>query len=305
MLVSVVICAHRLERADHVVEAVESVLSGTYEPVEIVVVSDGNENLAEELRHRLADREGVEVVLNKANGGLSASRNFGIEASNGKVIAFLDDDAIADEAWLERIVDAYDREEALAVGGRMTAIWIDGKPEFLPAEFYWLIGVTHRGFPTEEGYVRNTFGSNISFRRDVLEELGGFSEKVGLQNDTQIQGDETELAARLRSRYNEGVYYVPDATVGHKIFDYRTDPSWLAERAFWQGYSKRALETLVEHSTADEGEFLRQLLIKFVPGRVVELVRSPSLVRAKQLGMLLLLTGLVGIGYLYGAVTYR
>jgi hypothetical protein len=40
----------------------------------------------------------------------------------------------------------------------MTADWVAGKAEYIPEEFYFLIGVTHRGFPTKEREVRNTFG---------------------------------------------------------------------------------------------------------------------------------------------------
>lgn len=47
------------------------------------------------------------------------------------------------------------------------------KPNFLPEEYYWLIGATHKGFPEEVTEVRNTFGSNLSFKTDVLKALSG------------------------------------------------------------------------------------------------------------------------------------
>ena len=183
----------------------------------------------------------------------------------------------------------------------MTPIWIAGKPEFLPEEFYWLVGVTHRGFAEPGEEVRNTFGSNISFRTEVLRELGGFATEVGRQGEKNLQAHETELCARMREEYGRGVVYNPDAEVGHKVFEWRTDKRWLLERSFWQGYSKRAMESLVsEESSAEESEFLRQLLTEFVPQRVKSLVDGPSLTKAKQLVALLGLTGTVGVGYLYG-----
>jgi hypothetical protein len=188
----------------------------------------------------------------------------------------------------------------------MVPEWVVGKPRFLPEEFYFLVGVTHRGFAEGPGEVRNTFGSNISFRADVFEELGGFDTNVGgRKGDKHLQGGETELCARLREEYGVGVEYNPEAEVAHKVFDYRTDPVWLVKRAFWQGYSKRGMEVFVPESTGEEGEFLGDLLFRFVPGRVRGLVEEFSTAKLLQLLMLVVLTGAVGLGYLYGLAKWR
>jgi hypothetical protein len=192
----------------------------------------------------------------------------------------------------------------------MVPAWVAGKPSYLPEEFYWLVGVTHRGFgpdgdPEEAGEVRNTFGSNISFDREIFLELGGFEGDIGgRQGAKNLQGGETELCARLRSEYDTGVYYVPDALVAHKIFHYRTDPGWLVDRAFWQGYSKRGMEGFVPESTGEESDFLGDLLLDFVPERAGSLVRSPSVAGLLQFVFLFVLTGAVGLGYLYGAYVW-
>jgi hypothetical protein len=188
----------------------------------------------------------------------------------------------------------------------MTPLWVDGKPEFLPEEFYWLIGVTHRGFAEPGEEVRNTFGSNISFRMEVIEELGGFDPHVGRKGEAEIQAHESELGTRLRREFDRGVIYNPNAEVAHKVFDYRTEPVWLAKRAFWQGYSKRALETLIpDAESGEESDFLRFLLSDSIPLRLRRLVSTPSVSVVSQLVWLVLLTGLVGFGYLYGIVKWR
>ena len=187
----------------------------------------------------------------------------------------------------------------------MVPEWVAGEPVFLPEEFYWLVGVTHHGFADGEGEVRNTFGSNVSFRRDVFLDLGGFDPAIGgRRGDANLQGGETELCARMRVEYGRGVYYVPDAEVAHTVFAYRTDPGWLLDRAFWQGYSKRAMETLAPDAGGEETDFLGQLLTEFVPGRCRRLLTDPSLSGLAQLGTLLALTGTVGAGYLYGTVKW-
>jgi glycosyltransferase involved in cell wall biosynthesis len=294
-----------MDRYDDFREAAESVLSQTYDDVELVVVVDGTESVYERVREEYGEIDRVITHCNDENVGLLASRNTGAELATGDVVAFIDDDAVADERWIEDLVHSYEEQDALAVGGKMTPIWIAGKPDFLPEEFYWLVGVTHRGFADGPGYVRNTNGSNISFQREVFLKLGGFDTEIGgRKGDKNLQGGETELCARLENEYGERVWYNPEAEVAHKVFDYRTDPKWLLDRAFWQGYSKRAMEVLTPESGDEETEFLNALLFEFTPQRVRGLLTAPSMWRLKQLVVLWLLTATVGVGYLYAAVAY-
>ena len=311
MRVSVVVCTYDPAVFDSFRDVADDVLDQTYSPVELVIVVDGRPNLADRVRAAYGDRENVVVHENDANRGLLESRNAGAELASGDVVAFTDDDVRIDPDWVAELVAAYERTDALAVGGRMTPEWIAGRPAFLPAEFFWLVGVTHRGFgpdgdETAAGEVRNTFGSNISFDRGVFLELGGFDPSIGgRKGDANLQGGETELCARLAREYGQGVYYTPDARVAHKVFAYRTRPGWLADRAFWQGYSKRAMETLIPDSTGEESAFLGRLLTEFLPRRLWNLLREPSRDRAAQLVALVAFTGLVGLGYCYGAVKWR
>ena len=306
MNVSVVICTYSLDMYDHFQEAVDSVLAQTYDDIEIVLVSDGNEAVYQRMQDDYGDQPDTVVTRTEDNVGISAARNHGIEQATGDVVAQIDDDAIADPEWIEELVSVYESTDAIAVGGKMTPEWVAGKPKFLPEEFYWLIGVTHRGFGEPGEEVRNTFGSNISFRREVLTELGGFDPHVGRKGDAEIQAHESELGTRLRREFGRGVVYNPNAKVGHKVFDYRTNPIWLIKRAFWQGYSKRALETLLPEAGRDEeSEFLSFLLFDSIPWRVRRFVSNPSVTIVMQLIWLVLLTGLVGLGYLYGIYKWR
>ena len=184
MRVSVVLCTHTLERYDDCREAAESVLGQSHEDVELVLVSDGNEALYERFLADFGDDDRVVCHETDSNVGLAAARNSGVSVATGDVFAFLDDDAVADRDWLAELVSVYEDRDVPAAGGRMVPYWVAGKPTFLPEEFYWLVGVTHRGFgpdgdPDEAGEVRNTFGSNISFRREVFESLGGFEKEIG------------------------------------------------------------------------------------------------------------------------------
>ncbi|QSG14967.1 glucosyl-dolichyl phosphate glucuronosyltransferase [Halapricum desulfuricans] len=310
MRVSVVLCTHTLDRYHDLLDAAESVREQTYDDVELVLVSDGSEAVTRQFERDFADSEDVVITELDENSGLLEARNHGAEVANGDVVAFIDDDAIADPEWVDQLVESYEQQDAVAVGGKMVPEWVAGKPDFLPEEFYWLVGVTHRGFgpggePNTAGEVRNTNGSNLSFLREVFIELNGFDTAIGgRKGDANLQGGETELCARLQQECGKGVWYNPNAVVSHKVFEYRMNICWLLDRAFWQGYSKRAMETFVEDSTGEESAFLRQLLMTYLPQRLWILLTGPSREKAAQLVMVIVLTGIVGIGYIYGMIKY-
>ena len=306
MKFSVVICTYSMDMYDEFQDAVESITEQTYDDIEIVLVSDGNTEVYNQIQSDYGDRSDTIVTMTNENVGISAARNYGIKAATGDIVGQIDDDAVAEPDWVKELVSVYEKRDAIAAGGEMTPLWVSGKPDFLPEEFYWLIGVTHRGFAEPGEEVRNTFGSNISFRREVISELGGFDPNVGRKGDAEIQAHESELCTRLRQEFGQGVVYNPNAKVAHKVFHYRTEPRWLIERAFWQGYSKRVLETLLPNSSRqEESAFLSFLLLDSVPLRIQRFVSSPSTTPIAQLIWLVLLTGLVGSGYIYGMIKWR
>ena len=306
MQVSVVVCTYAMDRYEAFTEAVESALAQTYDPVEVVLVVDGNDAVFERVQEDFCDVENVVCHNNDENRGISYSRTKGAELASGEIVAMIDDDAVAHADWIAELVAVYEDTDAVAVGGHVRPDWQTEKPDFFPAEFYWLVGCVEPGFAEDGEEIRNGYGSNISFRRDVFLDLGGFDTDIGgRQGDENLQGGETELCARLREAYDAGVYYNPDARVAHKAFEYRTDPKWLLDRAFWQGYSKRGMEVLVPESTGEEYDFLGQLLGEFVPDRATDLVTAPSREKALQFVMLFVFTASVGFGYLYGATKWR
>lgn len=88
-LVSVVIPFY--ENKKWLVEAIDSVIKQTYKNLEILVINDGSTENIDEVKKKYGEKI---KIFNKENGGPSSARNFGIEKSNGKYIAFLDSDDV-------------------------------------------------------------------------------------------------------------------------------------------------------------------------------------------------------------------
>jgi len=294
----VVVATYSPQMLEHLGECIESLQNQTYRDVEIICIVDGNEEYYQEIRSEFPD---IDVYLNDRNYGLLYSRNRGTKLSNGDVVAFIDDDAVADKRWIEELVRMYEECDAIASGGKLEPLWIAKKLRWLPEEFYWMIGVTHLGFPEKITEIRNTFGSNLSFRKDVFMELGGFNLGMGgIRGKRMLQGGETELCERMRRKYGKGVMYNPNAVVYHKIFERRVKFGFLVRRAFWQGYSKAVMERIVGE-IGDEVEFLKFLISKGLLNRIKKIADEP-LGELVKIITIMFFTGIVGVGYVFGKI---
>jgi glycosyltransferase involved in cell wall biosynthesis len=282
----------------HLKDCIRSLQNQSYEDIEIVCIVDGNQDYFQVIESEV---DNIKLYLNERNLGLLLTRNRGVEIASGDVVAFIDDDAVADERWIEELVRMYEEFGAIAAGGKLKPLWIDKEPNWFPEEFYWMIGATHLGFPERVSEVRNTFGSNISFRRDVFMELGGFNPEMGGIKGTRIlQGGETELCDRMRKRFGKSVMYNPEAIVYHKVFPRRLKIGFLSRRAFWQGYSKAVMER-VSGEIEEERGFLKYLIGERIPARLKGILKGSG-VDALKVTAMFYFTILVGIGYAYGKI---
>ena len=300
MKVSVVVCTYTMDRYDVFTAAVESALAQTHEPIEVVLVIDGNREVYEHAVDDFGDRANVVVHDNDENRGISYSRTKGAELASGEIVAFIDDDGVAEPEWIEKHVERYVETDAVAVAGYVAPNWRNEKPDFFPEEFYWLVGCTETGFAEDGEEIRNGYGSNVSYKRDVFLNVGGYDVNTGRKGDRHIQAHEAPVGIRIREAYGKGVVYVEDAVVHHTLFEYRGEFRWLVFRSFWQGFSKRVMELLYPGAQGNESAFLKGLFVRALPTRVRRTVVERSTEPAKEAIAIVVFTGAVGLGYLYG-----
>ena len=240
--VSVIICAYTLDRWSDFVAAVESVQAQSLVPTQFIVVIDHNDEL---LSRALATSPSITVVASKEPAGLSGARNTGLALSAGEIVAFLDDDAVACETWLAELARGYSDENVLGVGGFIAPLWESKRPGWFPEEFDWVLGCTYRGMP-EGTAVRNLIGANMSFRRDVLTEVGGFSHELGRKRTGGLGDEETGACIRAAQRFPGGIFvYASRAHVDHRVPSSRTTWHYFRERCFGEGVSKAQLSRAV------------------------------------------------------------
>ena len=235
---SVVVCAYTEDRWDQLVAAVESVHDQTMPPARVVVVIDHNTALFERARERFSDDV---VVENAGVRGLSDARNTGIAHAVGDIIAFIDDDAAAETEWLENLVSGYADDSVLGVGGHINPIWEIARPGWFPEEFDCVAGFTYRGAPTERSVVRNIIGANMSFRRALVDEAGGFRHYVGRTSEQPLGDEETELCIRIAQNHPGVFLYEPAAIVWHHVPASRCRWSYFMPRCYAEGLGKAVL----------------------------------------------------------------
>lgn len=302
MFVSTIVCTHSLNNYQNLTDAIDSLLNQTHKEMEIIIVVDGNKELYERIAKVYSAQKDIKVVASKENIGLSGARNMGIKASQGDVITFLDDDATAEKSWVENLISTYYRFDAIAVGGKILPVWLCKQPDYFPDELGWLVGITHKGFAEEKvAEVRNTFGPNMSFKREVFEKIGLFNEKFGFakRGTFCIQAEEAEFTLRMKNKLGKGVIYNPEAIVYHKIPQSKVKIKMLLKRAFYQGYSKTLLKRLSPspETLATEKSYFKDLLLKYIPRRMKRVYYIPEL---KKLSILVTSIFSVGLGFLYG-----
>lgn len=241
--ISVVLRTYTDQRWDYLVAAVESLQRQRSPAREIVIVVDHNPALLERVRARFPD---AQVVDNQQPRGSSGAWNAGILAAQGQIVAFIDDDAEADADWLEQLWQAYSSEQVLGVGGTIEPVWLGGaRPRWFPAEFYWIVGCTYRGMPETSAPVRNLIGCNMSFRRSVFEQVGGFRKGMGHVGGRPIGDDETELCIRVGHRWPAGLLlHHPAARVRHKVPASRARWGYAYARCWLEGRSKALMSRL-------------------------------------------------------------
>ncbi|MEA4969580.1 MAG: glycosyltransferase [Candidatus Pelethousia sp.] len=103
-LISIIVPVYKVE--DYLHRCIDSILSQTYENIEVILVDDGSPDGCGAICDAYAAQDSRIRVIHKTNGGLSSARNAGIDIAKGDYIGFIDsDDFIAPEMY-ERLYAA-------------------------------------------------------------------------------------------------------------------------------------------------------------------------------------------------------
>ncbi|MBT2390561.1 glycosyltransferase [Streptomyces sp. ISL-1] len=212
------------ERADQLARALDSLLEQDHPDFEIVVVDNAPATSATQdlVEHKYAER--VRYVREPVP-GLAVAHNRGIAVADGAVVAFTDDDVVADPHWLTALTAPFAADPGL---GCATGLILPARLR-TPAQ---ILLESHGGFakgfearlydparpPADEPlfpFTAGSFGSgaNMAFRATALRDIGGFDPATGTGTPARGGDDLYAFVSVLAAGHR--LRYTPDALVWH------------------------------------------------------------------------------------------
>ena len=218
---SVVVCSFNGEAT--IRDTLDGLGAMDYPDYEVIVVNDGSTDSTA----MIAGEYAVQLISTE-NRGLSNARNTGWKQASGEIIAYIDDDAYPDKHWLKFLAHSFMTDDFAAVGGQSPA----------PAHGGFMADCVANapGRPVHvllsDTEAEHIPGCNMSFKRSVLEEIGGFDPVY------RSAGDDVDICWRIMDR-GWRVGYQASAVTWHHCRN--------SIRAYWKqqhGYGKA--EALLE-----------------------------------------------------------
>ena len=246
MLASVIICTYN--RSDLLEESLLSVCRQDLadDQYEILVVDNNSIDNTRQVVQNVAASSKVKIsYIFEKRQGLSFARNSGIDAAQGEIVVFTDDDIEAEPQWLRKTVAIFSSPEVACAGGPIRPLWPHEKPQWLDTEREGFLTISEFEAARETGrfsYPNYPWGANIAFRRTVFKEIGVFPTDLGRIGASLLSNEELNLCKRIEAA-GYLISFAPEAVIHHKIPAQRMTKSWMMHRAYWQGRSDAILDT--------------------------------------------------------------
>ncbi|MDN0193641.1 glycosyltransferase [Streptomyces sp. S.PNR 29] len=212
------------ERADRLARALDSLLAQDHPHFEVVVVD--NAPVTTETRELVERKYGERVrYVCEPVPGLAIAHNRGVAAARNEVVAFTDDDVVADPRWLTELTAPFAADPRLgcATGLILPARLRTPAQVLLESHGGFAKGFTPRTYdpkspPPDEPlfpFTAGRFGSgaNMAFRTSVLRAVGGFDPAMGAGTYAK-GGDDLYGFVRVLAEGHR-LHYTPQALVWH------------------------------------------------------------------------------------------
>lgn len=299
MKISIIISTYSTDRYDDLVDLLGSIKIQTYKDIEIIIVIDEDKELYSKIESLVCvNHDNIKTIFNPKNNGLSYSRNLGIASAIGDIVSFTDDDAMLDPRWAESIINMFNDEDVGAATGDVVPLWENEDMSWFPRELYWMISCSYIMTPNKKCEIERGFGTNMSFKRGIIDKIDMFNTDLGIKGKNWIGGEDTDMFLRVRDT-GKKVMFDPDAKVIHKVYTNRINTRNIIKRAFNGGISLAAMKKVRKYDIygSTENSYLSVLIFEFYPKGFKKLVLKP-IESIKQMIAVTLVIAAESIGYL-------
>lgn len=273
-IITAVICTHNRDK--FLSKCIKSLLNQTLqrERYEILIVDNGSTDSTREVIGEFANEPGIRAVFEPVL-GLSRARNTGWCEAHGDYVGYIDDDATAEESWLESALWCFEnvKPEPAWVGGPIHLDWEMKAPVWINEELSVPLGKVYWGdkacWLTPQ---QRLGGGNSFFEKKTLKEIGGFDENLGRKPGGLLSGEEAELQQRFQAM-GKNLYYHPGIGIWHFVSSERCRPEWFYSRYYWGGISdsimfrslkKQNVPVAFQGNTVDESKAAEPRIIRIL-----------------------------------------
>lgn len=212
----------------YIASCLEASLEQSYPLQEILVIDD----CSHDSTVQIAQRFPVRIIRHTVNKGLAAVRNTALASAKAGFLASLDADCVADKDWLKNLMSLFSPEIA-GVGGRL----IESRAD-TPIDVWRAVHMKQEWGEARLSSVPFLYGSNSVFRKDLLQELGGYNQLY------KSNYEDIDISQRIAAQ-GYSLAYEPAALVYHikndtllSLFD--TFWNWNFSYHYQQGYYRDA-----------------------------------------------------------------
>ena len=265
MKISIIICTYN--RNDYIPKALNSLAQQTLpaSQYEIIIVNNNSTDDTDALCHAfLQEHQQLNALyFIETQQGLSYARNRGITESSGDILVFMDDDAQADERYLEEILHFFETtSDATACGGRIYPDFESKRPDWMSRFLLPLTSTIDMGDNIKlfKGS-QYPIGANMAFRRKVFQQYGMFNPDLGRKGDNLDGSEEKDIFLKIKKEKGK-IYYLPSAIVKHQVPDRRLTFDFFKRQAIGVGKSERIRAKAISQSAYIQFVF-KEIVVKW------------------------------------------
>jgi len=234
-------------RARYLEKALQSISEQTLpqDLFEVIVVDNGSKDNTKKVVESFVGKIKNLIYIYDETPGLHVGRHRGLLAARTELLVYGDDDIVAMPTWLEGVLESFNDEQVVLVGGKNIPLfeiqppaWIlemwnkGGKYKIIP-----YLSILDFGDEIQNIDPYYVFGCNFAIRKSILLDAGGFHPDGMPQELIKYRGDgETYVAKYIKEKGYKALYN-PKASVYHHCSAERLTKEYFARRAFNQGIS--------------------------------------------------------------------
>lgn len=219
--ISVIICTYN--RASYIIAALESLYHQTLDKdkFEVIIVNNNSTDNTEKICHEYIQHHTNAnfKYYKELKQGASFARNLGANKALSPLLCFMDDDAIANPNYLEKILIFFNTyPDANGLGGKIIPKYIPAEPKWMSYYVSSLVGnFDYSNQITLFSKNKYPLESNMIVRKSDFEQVEGFNTALpGVVGNLRIGGEGKEFFLKLKS-LGKKIYYDPQICVKHIV----------------------------------------------------------------------------------------